>query len=53
MLAKLLSALERKDTEKDGNWGYPSFKDEISEMTKAIYEQPAIKRHIYYTGKAL
>ena len=32
ILIKLLDALERKDTERDGNWGYKPFHVEILEL---------------------
>ena len=28
----LLDALDRKDTERDGNWGYPPFHQELREI---------------------
>lgn len=43
MMAKLLHALKRKGTNQDGNWGFPSFGDEIEDMLKSIYETDAVK----------
>jgi hypothetical protein len=32
IVLKLLDALDRKGTEQDGNWGRPSFHDEVKEL---------------------
>lgn len=32
----LISALLRKDTEQDGNWGYPSFYKELRELMSTL-----------------
>ena len=31
-LAILMDAMDRKDTERDGNWGYPPFRAELREL---------------------
>lgn len=43
MMAKLLYALKRRGTMQDGNWGYPSFSDEIEEMLKSLENTQAVK----------
>lgn len=45
MLAKLIDALLRKDTEKDGNWGYPSFEKELREMRQSLEDTDGLKEH--------
>lgn len=42
MLSKLIEALERKDTERDGNWGYMPFREEIAEMRAELERHPAV-----------
>ena len=36
----LLDALDRKDTERDGNWGYPTFRAELRELRFSISDVP-------------
>lgn len=35
-LLRLIDALRRKDTEQDGNWGYPSFYEELDEIERLL-----------------
>lgn len=40
LVLKLASALRRKDSEQDGNWGWPSFNQEMAEiLTELAPEQ--------------
>lgn len=50
MLAKLLDALRRRGTAQDGNWGFPSFHEEIEEMHKSILDTPEVKKYIHESG---
>lgn len=36
IVAILMDALDRKGTERDGNWGYPPFKAELAELRFAL-----------------
>ena len=36
VVAILMDALDRQDTEKDGNWGYPSFRAELRDLRFAL-----------------
>ena len=36
LLDKLCFALERRGTAQDGNWGWPRFEDELTEIRTAI-----------------
>jgi len=43
MLAKLLYALQAKEAGVDGNWGRPSFSDEIKEMLQSLKDIDCVK----------
>lgn len=36
LVLKLAEALERKDTEQDGNWGWPTFFQELHDVKKTL-----------------
>lgn len=44
MIAKLVDALLRRGTERDGAWGWPSFEDELREMQRSLAETDAVKK---------
>lgn len=35
-LARVISALIRKDTDQDGDWGWQSFREELKEIRREI-----------------
>lgn len=45
MMAKLIDALLRKDSELDGNWGRPSFHQELREMHASLMNTDALKKY--------
>lgn len=46
MMAKLIGALLRKDTEQNGNWGYPTFHQELTEMLESLEQTDAVKKAV-------
>lgn len=48
MLAKLVDLMLRKDTNLDGDCGFPSHEAELLEMREALSSQPAVKRALLY-----
>lgn len=41
-LAVLMDAMDRKDTERDGNWGYPSFREELRGLRFWLADVPRV-----------
>lgn len=38
---RLIEAILRKNTEQDGNWGWPSFHQELRDILSSLHDEPA------------
>ena len=45
MMMKLVDALLRKGTYQGGDWGYPSFRDELREMHASLLATDALQKY--------
>lgn len=39
-ILRLIDALRRKDSEQDGNWGFPSFYEELTQIENELRDRP-------------
>lgn len=42
VLLRLIDALMRKDTERDGNWGYKNFYAELNELKDTLKDKEGL-----------
>jgi hypothetical protein len=48
VVRKLIGVLERRDTIKDGNWGWPSYRDELAALGASLVPKAS---HVFKDAK--